>query len=128
MFTAKKSLVILLAILTGIAILFLIGMMGLRFTSEPSLTPFQTDMEGKLFFLTSCAKCHGNQAQGTHKAPNLTDAYWQHGDGHLEDIVTLIEKGIPGTQMQGWSHKMRHQDILKIARYIHVLSHQKQSK
>lgn len=72
----------------------------------------------KVYFLTSCAKCHGNFAEGTADAPNLTDKYWMHGQGSFRDIYELVKTGVPGTNMIGLSGKMQDEDIQRIAAYV----------
>ncbi len=82
----------------------------------------QTIDTGKLYFLTSCAKCHGNFGEGSPTAPNLTDATWLHGRGSFDDIYTIIRDGIPGTAMMGWSGKMQDEDIRVLAAFVTVIS------
>jgi mono/diheme cytochrome c family protein len=43
----------------------------------------------------TCTACHGQDAQGTAVAPNLTDSEWLNGDGSYDFIVQIITNGVP---------------------------------
>lgn len=51
--------------------------------------------EGQQIFTQACFLCHGESAEGTPMAPNLTDAECLHGDGSYEFIVELVSTGVP---------------------------------
>ncbi len=76
---------------------------------------------GKLLFLTSCAKCHGNYGEGSLQAPCLTDSTWRHGRGHFGDVAQVVRFGVPGTTMIGWDGRMQPQDLDALAAYVTVL-------
>ena len=80
---------------------------------------------GKLYFLTSCAKCHGNFGEGGLNAPNLTDTIWIRGRGSFEDIYLIIRDGIPDTEMNGWAGKMQDEDIRILAAFVTSISYRK---
>lgn len=50
---------------------------------------------GKRLFLTYCMQCHGSDARGSRRFPNLTDDDWNWG-GTAEQIKTSIGKGRMG--------------------------------
>jgi cytochrome c oxidase cbb3-type subunit 3 len=54
--------------------------------------------EGHSIFRADCAYCHGFDARGGTKGPNLTSGRWIHGDNDSQ-IFHTITKGVPGTEM-----------------------------
>ena len=51
--------------------------------------------EGKTLYAEgSCMRCHGDQGQGTPRAPDLTDAEWVQSDGSLLGIRETIFWGV----------------------------------
>lgn len=69
-----------------------------------------------LLFKSSCAPCHGENAQGI-VGPNLTDAYWLHG-GTLKDIFKTIKYGVPDKGMIAWEKTIRPKQIAELTSYI----------
>ena len=68
---------------------------------------------GLTLFAAECAACHGANAEGTALAPaldsdelraRLTDA----------DVSRIIEQGVPGTLMAGWSRALSNEDIANL--------------
>ena len=57
--------------------------------------------EGKEIFLKNCASCHAADGGGTI-GPNLTDDYWIHGKGNINDIFSVINKGVLDKGMPAW--------------------------
>lgn len=56
--------------------------------------------QGQAIFVGNgiCFTCHGQNAQGTPLAPNLTDGEWINitpGDNLYQDIVNLVNTGVP---------------------------------
>lgn len=50
---------------------------------------------GKIFKgAGNCFTCHGENAEGTPIAPNLTDEKWLHIDGSYDAIVKLVTTGV----------------------------------
>ncbi len=47
-----------------------------------------------LFNNGSCTRCHGDDATGTRRAPNLTDAEWVQSEGDLAGIFETIFWGV----------------------------------
>jgi mono/diheme cytochrome c family protein len=43
----------------------------------------------------NCFTCHGETAEGTPIAPNLTDEKWLHIDGSYDGLVKVIAAGVP---------------------------------
>jgi len=82
-------------------------------------------LQGKIMFLTSCAKCHGNFGEGSLEGPNLIDDQWVRLSGTEKEIYMTIKNGIPNTTMLGWKTKMRDEDIQLLARFVYLQSQAK---
>jgi cytochrome c oxidase cbb3-type subunit 3 len=54
--------------------------------------------EGASLFRANCSPCHGLNAQGGGRGPNLTAGRWVHGSSDA-DIFRTITRGVPGTEM-----------------------------
>ena len=67
--------------------------------------PLESDPEavaaGKLLFADHCAECHGESAEGTHRAPNLRDPEVQ--DAPPGAIFWVLTNGIVWHGMPVWS-------------------------
>ncbi len=56
---------------------------------------FRTRSQGdSLFNNGTCTRCHGEDATGGRRAPDLTDEQWDHGDGSLAAIQEVIFWGV----------------------------------
>ncbi|WP_229961530.1 cbb3-type cytochrome c oxidase N-terminal domain-containing protein [Pontibacter silvestris] len=71
---------------------------------------------GKSIFMTNCAACHGQEAQGS-VGPNLTDEYWLHG-GDVNDIFKTVKFGVASKGMVPWQGKLSKDQILEVSSYI----------
>jgi cytochrome c oxidase cbb3-type subunit 3 len=71
---------------------------------------------GKVTFKTTCAPCHGDNAQGV-VGPNLTDEYWLHGN-RVNDIFKTIKYGIPAKGMPTWEKQLSPKQIADVSNYI----------
>ena len=54
--------------------------------------------EGESLFRTNCSFCHGFDARGGGRGPDLTQARWTHGSSD-ESVFRTISQGVPGTEM-----------------------------
>jgi cytochrome c oxidase cbb3-type subunit III len=54
--------------------------------------------EGASLFRGNCSPCHGLNAQGGGRGPDLTAGRWVHGSSDA-DIFRTITRGVPGTEM-----------------------------
>ena len=54
--------------------------------------------EGASLFRANCSPCHGLNAQGGGRGPDLTSGRWVHGSSDAA-ISRTITQGVPGTQM-----------------------------
>ncbi len=59
-----------------------------------------------------CFNCHGLHFDGGI-GPSLKDNYWRHGDSP-ENILKVINKGIPGTEMIGYEAVFPEEDRLAL--------------
>ncbi|UPK70342.1 cbb3-type cytochrome c oxidase N-terminal domain-containing protein [Chitinophaga filiformis] len=71
---------------------------------------------GQKIFSTSCAPCHGPQAQGV-VGPNLTDDYWLHG-GQVKNVFTTIKYGVPEKGMKSWKDDFSPKQLAQLTSYI----------
>ena len=79
---------------------------------------------GREVFLTTCAACHGEDAEGKRDvgAPNLTDSYWVYG-GDLDTIIASVHGGRQG-HMPTWDERLTRAEIRTLALYVHDLGTQ----
>jgi mono/diheme cytochrome c family protein len=61
----------------------------------PSGVTAEMVADGRKQFGTTCVVCHGADAGGTQLAPSLRDGEWLNVSGGYEEIVTLIQTGVP---------------------------------
>jgi putative heme-binding domain-containing protein len=54
--------------------------------------------EGASLFRTDCSPCHGLNARGGGRGPDLTSGLWIHGASDAA-IFQTISQGVPGTEM-----------------------------
>ncbi len=54
--------------------------------------------EGASLFRANCSPCHGLNAQGGGRGPDLTAGRWVHGSSDA-GIFRTITRGVPGTEM-----------------------------
>lgn len=64
-----------------------------------------------------CLACHGDKGQGS-VGPNLTDPYWLHGDGSLESIYAVIDKGVVEKGMPEWGQALGKEGVLAVLTYM----------
>ncbi len=75
---------------------------------------------GKAVFESRCVPCHGDHAQGVI-GPNLTDAYWIHGNGTLMDIFNTVDKGVPDKGMPTWGRQLKPTELRAVVAYVGTL-------
>ena len=71
---------------------------------------------GAVLFGANCAMCHGEQGQGLI-GPNLTDAYWIHGNQHT-DLFTVITDGVLDKGMTPWGSILTPEERSQLVAYI----------
>ena len=70
----------------------------------------------KADFNMFCLACHGPDGGGTI-GPNFTDDYSIHG-GTLENIIRVIEEGVPEKGMISWKVQLKPEQIRNLAFFI----------
>lgn len=73
--------------------------------------------DAKPLFVAKCAQCHGNDGEGKI-GPNLTDAYWLHGDASLMSLYTSVGEGFPQKGMPAWNRQLRLVEVMKLAAFV----------
>ena len=101
------------------------------------ITPARIEMGRKAYAMGACAMCHGQDAKGSAGGPSLATGVWVHGDGSIESILAVIEKGVPKSEIKNASYPMAMppaamylpsaDDRLALAEYIWSLSHPAQN-
>jgi len=76
--------------------------------------------EGQRLYVAKCAACHKADGGGL-VGPNLTDAYWLHGDASNDAIYQVIHDGVPEKGMIAWKSQLSPDDIQNITVYIQSL-------
>ena len=104
-----------------------------RSSTPAAVTPANVALGDSLFHTTSCYRCHGADAKGTARAPNLTDQTWIHIDGSYDAIVSLVTTGFTKAEQKDPQYQftmnprggMRLTDdqIKAVAAYVWTLSH-----
>ena len=75
--------------------------------------------KGRRLFRKNCALCHGKNAEGMEgQGPNLTDNYWIHGEGKIEDIIETVKNGVIEKGMQPWGPTLGNAKILQVVSYV----------
>jgi cytochrome c oxidase cbb3-type subunit III len=86
--------------------------------------------QGRSIYLARCAACHGNDGRGDGplaanligpRVGNLTDSEWKHGD-RPEQVLGVIDKGVPNTRMDGWGRVLDPPEIKAVAAYVYYLA------
>jgi cytochrome c oxidase cbb3-type subunit III len=79
---------------------------------------------GTEIYTGKCAACHGTYAEGL-VGPNLTDAYWLHGNGSIKDIFKVIKNGVPEKGMIAWKTSLKPNEIEAVSNYLILLKDSK---
>ena len=75
---------------------------------------------GAEIFAAKCLACHGDKGQGI-VGPNLTDDFWLHGDGRLEEISEVVINGVAEKGMPPWGSILTPEEIRDVSAFIHSL-------
>jgi mono/diheme cytochrome c family protein len=88
--------------------------------------------QGRSIYLARCVACHGSDGRGDGPLAanligppvgNLTDREWKHGD-RPEQVLTVIDKGVPNTRMDGWGRVLDPPELKAVAAYVYYLARQ----
>jgi cytochrome c oxidase cbb3-type subunit III len=72
--------------------------------------------QGKEVFVSTCAACHKTDGGG-NIGPNLTDAYWIHGN-KATDIYRTVTEGVPAKGMPTWAPVLGEQRVEAVVAYV----------
>jgi cytochrome c oxidase cbb3-type subunit 3 len=75
-----------------------------------------TVARGKELFATTCAPCHRADAGG-NIGPNLTDAYWIHGNKPT-NIFASVRDGVPAKGMPTWGPQLGEERVQTVVAYV----------
>lgn len=75
---------------------------------------------GAVVFEENCAACHLEKGQGDI-GPNLTDAYWIHGDGEVEFLYKMVLEGYEDNGMPAWSEVLTQEDIWAVVSFVETM-------
>jgi mono/diheme cytochrome c family protein len=70
-----------------------------------------------------CWACHGKNLEGGVASPELGDDDWRIGDGSYEDILEIVQEGVPGTSMQPHEGGIGDAQARSVAAYVWAVSH-----
>ena len=79
----------------------------------------QAIRDGASLFRANCSPCHGLNAKGGGRGPDLTSGRWTHGSSDAE-IFRTITQGVPGTQMP--ANGFEDSEIWTIIAYLRSLA------
>jgi cytochrome c oxidase cbb3-type subunit 3 len=70
-------------------------------------------------FKGNCSQCHAVDGGG-NVGPNLTDEHYKNVT-EPADIFRVINEGVAGTSMKGWSDRLREPQMILLAAYVATL-------
>lgn len=74
---------------------------------------------GKEVFTSNCVPCHKPDGGGSI-GPNLTDAYWIHGNTP-RDMLETVSEGVLEKGMPAWNALLQPQEIVNVIAYTMTL-------
>src|ERR1700722_2536126 len=75
--------------------------------------------EGASLFRANCSPCHGLNAHGGGRGPDLTAGRWVHGSTD-EDLFHTVTRGVPGTEMP--ANAFDDSEVWAILAYVRSLA------
>lgn len=103
------------------------GVLALVLSARPQDKPVTNPLagnpraieEGASLFRANCSPCHGLNAQGGGRGPDLTSGHWVHGSTDA-DLFRTVTRGVPGTEMP--ANAFDDSEIWAILAYVRSLS------
>lgn len=71
----------------------------------------------KKTYKRKCKACHAKDGGGG-VGPNLTDNFWKNGDGSLEAVYKVIDKGVVDKGMEAWGEKLKKNQLMAVVKYV----------
>lgn len=93
--------------------------------TNPVANDPQAIKEGASLFRANCSPCHGLNAKGGGRGPDLTSGRWTHGSTD-DDIFKTISQGVPGTEMP--ANDFEVSETWRIIAYLRSLAPREQKK
>lgn len=87
--------------------------------AQASVQPASAVQEGASLFRANCSPCHGLNARGGGRGPDLTSGKWTHGSSD-DAIFRTISQGVPGTEMP--ANGFEDSEIRAIIAYLRSLA------
>jgi mono/diheme cytochrome c family protein len=113
----KRFFTVLLAVLSGIGLLLVLGM---AFQANPK-------GEAETTFEAKCAACHGKDLKADSRIAKMVGvpdlmirSNWKHGTSEA-DVEKVIRDG-PGRKMPPFKDKLTEQEIKALAEYVRHLA------
>jgi putative heme-binding domain-containing protein len=75
--------------------------------------------EGASLFRANCSPCHGLNAKGGGRGPDLTAGHWVHGSTDA-DLFRTVTRGVPGTEMP--ANALDDSEVWAILAYVRSLA------
>jgi putative heme-binding domain-containing protein len=75
--------------------------------------------EGASLFRANCSPCHGLNAHGGGRGPDLTAGRWVHGSTDA-DLFRTVTRGVPGTEMP--ANALDDSEVWAILAYVRSLA------
>jgi putative heme-binding domain-containing protein len=75
--------------------------------------------EGASLFRANCSPCHGLNAKGGGRGPDLTAGHWVHGSTDA-DLFRTVTRGVPGTEMP--ANALDDPEVWAILAYVRSLA------
>jgi cytochrome c oxidase cbb3-type subunit 3 len=75
--------------------------------------------EGASLFRGNCSPCHGLNARGGGRGPDLAAGRWVHGSTDA-DLFNIVTRGVPGTEMP--ANALEDTEIWSILAYVRSLA------
>lgn len=71
----------------------------------------------KKVYKRKCKACHAKDGGGG-VGPNLADNYWVNGNGSIEDVYEIIEKGVVSKGMPAWADTLSEEQMFAVTSYV----------
>jgi cytochrome c oxidase cbb3-type subunit 3 len=95
------------------------GLLGQAEKKNPVAGDKTAIREGASLFRANCSPCHGLDARGGGRGPDLTMGRWIHGGGD-EAIFRTIGQGVPGTEMP--ANPFEDSEIWTLVAYVRSMA------
>lgn len=71
----------------------------------------------KKVYKRKCRACHGIDGGGG-VGPNLADNYWLNGNGSIQEVYKVIDKGVVDKGMEAWGEKLSKEQLMAVTSYV----------